>query len=434
MAQSSMNDYLAHSYSLFDVDWNAIDNKTLSSNAGFNFTINGFDNPARSRLHMSNERTIVASLYNRIATDVASVTIKHVRTNQNGRYQADIDSGLNNCLTVEANVDQTGRELIFDAVLSMFDEGVVAIVPTETNVNLRDTTTFDVLSMRTAKIVSWRPKEVQVQIYNDQTGALVELWLPKEDVAIVQNPFYGVMNQQGSVAKRLIAKLNQSDLIDSKNANAKLDLLLQVPYNLKSEALKKRANSRVGDLRKQLADSEYGIGMIDGTEKVVQLNRSVENTMMPHVEWLTNLLYAQLGISKSIFDGTATEQENLNYENQTIEPVLSAFTNEFKRKFLSKTARSQHQDIMFFRDPFRLVPMNEIADIGDKFTRNEISSSNEMRSAIGLPPVNDPRADELRNKNLNATEERLNNPVNAGEDPNASMEIEESYTDILRKG
>ena len=411
MAQSSMDDYLAHSYSLFDVDWNAIDNRTLSTNTGFTYTINGFDNPARTRLHMSNERTIVASLYNRIATDVASVTIKHVRTNQNGRYQEDIDSGLNNCLTVEANTDQTGRELMFDAVLSMFDEGVVAIVPTETSVNMKDSSTFDVLSMRTAKIVSWQPQDVKVQVYNERTGSNEELWLPKKDIAIVQNPFYGVMNQQGSVAKRLIEKLNQSDVIDNKNANAKLDLLLQVPYNMKSSAMQKRGVERVSDLRKQLSDSEYGIGMIDGTEKVVQLNRSVENNMMPHVEWLTNLLYSQLGISKSIFDGTADEKENLNYQNQTIEPVLSAFTNEFKRKFLSKTARSQRQDIMFFRDPFRLVPMNEIADIGDKFTRNEISSSNEMRSAIGLPPVQDPRADELRNKNLNVSEEQLRNPV-----------------------
>lgn len=403
------------SYSLFDVDWNAIDNRKLSSNQGFSYTINGFENPSRSRLHMSNERTIVASLYNRIATDAASITIKHVRTNQNGRYQSDMNSGLNNCLTVEANIDQTGRELMFDAILSMFDEGVVAIVPTETNVSLKDNSSFDILSMRTGKILSWRPREVLVTVYNDETGSEEDLWLPKNDIAIVQNPFYGVMNQKGSVAKRLIAKLNQSDIIDDKNVNAKLDLLLQVPYNFKSPAMKKKAVERIDALTNQLQDSEYGIGMVDGTEKVIQLNRGIENNMMPHVEWLTNMLYSQLGIAKSVFDGTANEEDNLNYQNQTIEPVLSAFTNEYRRKFLSKTARSQHQDIMFFRDPFRLVPMNEIADIGDKFTRNEISSSNEMRSAIGLPPVDDPRADELRNKNLNATDERLNNPVMSDE-------------------
>lgn len=400
MAQTSMDDYLMHSFSLFDVDWNAIDTNSLSYNKPFSYTINSFDNPSRSRLRTSNERTIVASLYNRIATDAASITIKHVRTNQNGRYQEDMDSNFNKCLTIEANIDQTGRELIFDAIISMFDEGVVAIVPTETIVSMKDNNSFDILSMRTAKILSWKPQEVRVQIYNDTTGTNEELWLPKSKIAIIQNPFYGVMNQQGSVAKRLIEKLNQSDIIDNKNVNSKLDLLLQVPYNLKSPALKKKAEERVSSLKDQIQNSEYGIGMVDATEKVVQLNRSIENNMMPHVEWLTEMLYSQLGISKTIFNGTASEQENLNYQNQTIEPILSAFANEFKRKFLSKTARSQNQDVMFFRDPFRIVPMDEMAELGDKFIRNEILSSNEVREIVGFKPSEDSKADELRNPNM----------------------------------
>lgn len=411
MAQDSIDDYLMHSHSLFSSNWNSIDLRTTVQTNNFQYSIMGYENPTRARLHFASERTIVSSLYNRIATDVAAVPIKHVRTNQNGRYQKDIDSGLNNCLNIEANIDQTGRELIFDAVISMFDEGVVALVPTETNVSLKNKNAFDVLSLRTAKILSWQPDKIQCRVYNDETGQDVDLWLPKKQVAIIQNPFYGVMNQQGSVVKRLIAKLDQADAIDAKNANAKLDMLIQVPYNFKSPALKKRGQDRVEQINQQIQDSPFGIGMIDGTEKVIQLNRSIENNLMGQIQWLQDTLYAQLGVSKDIFAGTADEKTSLNYYNQTIEPVLSALANEIKRKFLTKTARSQHQDIMFFRDPFRLVPVNEIAEIGDKFTRNEISSSNEMRSAIGLPPVDDPKADELRNKNLNITDEQLSNPV-----------------------
>lgn len=403
------------SYSLFNVDWNSKD-KFIPSINGFSYSIMGYENPGRSRLHMANERTIVASLYNRIATDVSAIPIKHVRTNQNGRYESDMDSCLNQCLTVEANVDQTGRELIFDAVLSMFDEGVVALVPTESKVNmdkLESANAFDILSLRTAKILTFNPRKVQVRVYNDNTGLEEDLWLDKSFVAILQNPFYGVMNQQGSVAKRLIQKLNQSDVIDNKNANAKLDMIIQVPYSTKSKAMQKKAQDRVKDLAEQIQNSEFGIGYADGMEKIVQINRPVENTMMSQVEYLTKMLYNQLGVSQAIFDGTADEKTSLNYYNQTIEPVLSTIADELRRKFLTKTARSQHQDIMYFRDPFKLVPVNEIADIGDKFTRNEISSSNEMRSAIGLPPSNDPKADELRNKNLNQTEEQFSNPVMA---------------------
>lgn len=416
MAQDSFDEYLAHSYSLFSTNWNAIDSRMITQTNNFAYSIMGYENPTRARLHVASERTIIASLYNRIATDVAAIPIKHVRTNQNGRYQKDIDSGLNRCLNIEANIDQTGRELIFDAVISMFDEGVVALVPVETNVSIRNSNAFDVLSLRTAKIIGFRPKQVQCRVYNHDTGQEEELWLYKDKVAIIQNPFYNVMNQQGSIVKRLLVKLDQADAIDAKNANAKLDMLIQVPYNFKSPALRKRGEDRVKSISDQIQNSPFGIGMIDGTEKVVQLNRSVENNLMGHIEWLQETLYSQLGVSKTIFDGTADEKTSLNYYNQTIEPVLSALANEMRRKFLTKTAQSQHQDIMFFRDPFRLVPVNEIAEIGDKFTRNEISSSNEMRSAIGLPPVDDPRADELRNKNLNATDGQLDDPVVAEEE------------------
>ena len=411
MTQDSIDDYLEHSHSLFNVNWNSANFKPFTQTNNFSYSISGFENPTRARLHTSNERTIISSLYNRIATDVSAIPIKHVRTNQNGRYQRDIDSNLNKCLTIEANIDQTGREFIFDAVISMFDEGVVALVPTETNVSLKNANAFDVLSIRTAKVINWQPKKVQCQVYNDDTGLEEELWLDKDKVAIIQNPFYGVMNQQGSLVKRLVSKLDQSDIIDNKNANAKLDMLIQVPYNFKSPALKKRGENRINQINDQIQNSPFGIGMIDGTEKVIQLNRGIENNLMGQIEWLQDTIYSQLGVSKSILDGTADEQTSLNYYNQTIEPVLSAIADEIKRKFLTKTARSQHQDIMFFRDPFRLVPVNEIAEIGDKFTRNEISSSNEMRSAIGLPPVDDPQADELRNKNLNVTDEQLANPV-----------------------
>lgn len=396
------------SHSLFDVNWN--EKQKIPSMAGYAYTITGYDNPTRARLRLPNERTIVASLYNRIATDVAAVPMRHVRTNQNGTYKEDMDSSLNQCLTVEANVDQTGRELIFDAVISMFDEGVVALVPTEANVSLKNST-FDVLSIRTAKILSWKPREVQVRVYNDQTGQNEDLWLPKSKVAIIQNPFYSVMNQNGSMAKRLIEKLNQSDAIDAKNASAKLDMVIQLPYAVKSPARKKMASERIDDLTKQIQDSEYGIGYIDATEKMTQINRAIENNMMKHIEWMTGQVYSQIGVSEEIFNGTADEKISLNYYNQTVEPVLSVFVNEIRRKFLSKTARSQGQDIMFFRDPFRLVPVNEMADIGDKFTRNEIVSSNEMRSVMGMSPADDERADELRNKNMPMTEEQFYDPV-----------------------
>lgn len=403
------DDYLMHSYSLFDVDWNSITEKIPSYN-GFSFSFNGFDNPSRPNLHMVNERTMVASIYTRIATDVSAVPIKHVRTNQNRSYLEDIDSGLNECLTVSANIDQTGRELIFDATMSLFDEGVIAFVPTESIINFRDPTAenaLNILSLRVGKIEAWMPRQVQLSVYNEDTGVNESIVMDKEKVAIVQNPFLEVMNRKGSMARRVVEKMNQSDVIDSKNANAKMDMVLQIPYNIKGKAKTKWAQDRVKSLTDQLVDSNYGIGAIGETEKIVQLNRSIENNMLKNVEWLTDLLFGQLGVAESVFKGTATEEENLNYYNKTIEPVLSAYANEFRRKFLTKTARSQHQDIMFFRDPFRLVSVDKISEIGDKFTRNEIASPNEIRSAVGMKPSDDPKSDELRNRNINASDAQL---------------------------
>lgn len=403
------DDYLMHSYSLFDVDWNSITDKIPSYN-GFSFSFNGFDNPSRPNLHMVNERTMVASIYTRIATDVSAIPIKHVRTNQDGRYLEDMDSGLNECLTVSANIDQTGRELIFDATMSLFDEGVISLVPTESTINFTDPTAenaYNILSLRVGKIEAWMPRQVQLSVYNDQTGVYESITMDKDRVAIIQNPFLEVMNRKGSMARRVVEKMNQSDVIDSKNANAKMDMVLQIPYNIKGKAKTKWAQDRVKSLTDQLVDSNYGIGAIGETEKIVQLNRSIENNMLKNVEWLTDLLFGQLGVAESVFKGTATEEENLNYYNKTIEPVLSAISNEIKRKFLTKTARSQHQDIMFFRDPFKLVSVDKIAEIGDKFTRNEISSPNEIRSAVGMHPSDDPKSDELRNRNINASDAQL---------------------------
>lgn len=403
------DDYLMHSYSLFDVDWNSVTDKIPSYN-GFSFSFNGFDNPSRPNLHMVNERTMVASIYTRIATDVSAIPIKHVRTNQNGRYLEDMDSGLNECLTVSANIDQTGRELIFDATMSLFDEGVIALVPTESTINFTDPTAenaYNILSLRVGKIEAWMPRQVQLSVYNDKTGVYESITMDKDKVAIIQNPFLEVMNRKGSMARRVVEKMNQSDVIDSKNANAKMDMVLQIPYNIKGKAKTKWAQDRVKSLTDQLVDSNYGIGAIGETEKIVQLNRSIENNMLKNVEWLTDLLFGQLGVAEAVFKGTANEEENLNYYNKTIEPVLSAFANEIKRKFLTKTARSQHQDIMFFRDPFKLVSVDKIAEIGDKFTRNEISSPNEIRSAVGMNPSDDPKSDELRNRNINASSEQL---------------------------
>ena len=361
--------------------------------------------PDRVRFTRGNERSIVTSVYNRIAMDVAAITIKHCRIDNNGRYIEDIKSGLNDCLTVEANIDQTGRSFIQDVVMSMFDEGSVAIVPVDTSFDPRNSSSYDILSMRTGQILEWYPAHVKVRVYNDRTGKKEDLVLPKRSVAIIDNPFYSVINEPNSTMQRLIRKLNILDAIDEQSGSGKLDLIIQLPYVIKSEARQQQAEKRRKDIEDQLK-GPYGIAYTDGTEKITQLNRPVENNLMKQIEYLTNQLYGQIGMTPSVLDGTADEKAMLNYNNRTIEPIVSAIVGAMKRSFLSKTARTQGQTIMFFRDPFKLVPINNIADIADKFTRNEILSSNEVRQIVGMRPSDDPKADELRNRNINQPEDK----------------------------
>lgn len=361
--------------------------------------------PDRPRFTRGNEQSIVTSVYNRIALDVASVAIRHVRLDENNRYLEDIDSGLNNCLSLEANTDQTGRAFIQDVVMSMFDEGCVAIVPVETDVDPEATDSYKILSMRTGKILEWMPQHIRVRVYNERTGMKEDIVVPKRTVAIIENPLYAVINEPNSTMQRLIRKLNLLDVVDEQSSSGKLDLIIQLPYVIKTEARRLQAENRRKDIENQLAGSKYGIAYTDGTERITQLNRSVENNLLKQVEYLTSMLYSQLGITATIMDGTADEKTMLNYNNRTIEPILSAIVDEIKRKFLTKTARSQLQSVMFFRDPFRLVPVNDLAEIADKFTRNEIMTSNEIRQIVGMKPSDDPRADELRNKNLNESKE-----------------------------
>ena len=361
--------------------------------------------PDRVRFTRGNERSIVTSVYNRIAMDVAAITIKHCRIDKNGRYIEDIKSGLNDCLTVEANIDQTGRSFIQDVVMSMFDEGSVAIVPVDTSFDPRNSSSYDILSMRAGQILEWYPAHVKVRVYNDRTGKKEDLVLPKRSVAIIENPLYSVINEPNSTMQRLIRKLNILDAIDEQSGSGKLDLIIQLPYVIKSEARQQQAEKRRKDIEDQLK-GPYGIAYTDGTEKITQLNRPVENNLMKQIEYLTNQLYGQIGMTPSVLDGTADEKAMLNYNNRTIEPIVSAIVGAMKRSFLSKTARTQGQTIMFFRDPFKLVPINNIADIADKFTRNEILSSNEVRQIVGMRPSDDPKADELRNSNINQPEDK----------------------------
>lgn len=361
--------------------------------------------PDRVIFSRGNERSIATSVYNRIAMDVAAIDIKHVRLDDNGRYKEDINSGLNNILSLEANIDQTGRGLIQDIAMSMIDEGVVAIVPIDTLGNPNLTDSYDILTMRTGKILEWSPNKVKVRIYNDRNGQKEELWLLKSKIGIVENPLYAVMNEPNSTMQRLIRKLSLLDVIDEQSSAGKLDLIIQLPYVVKTEARRQQAEARRKDIEMQLAGSKYGIAYTDGTERITQLNRSVDNNLMKQIEYLTSMLYSQLGITQSIMDGTADDKTMLNYYSRTIEPIVSAIVGEMKRKFLTKTARSQGQSILFFRDPFKLVPVNDIAEIADKFTRNEIMTSNEIRQIVGLKPANDPKADQLINSNLNHPEE-----------------------------
>lgn len=384
--------------------WDAFKNPSrLDYNPYPNVGVASSIRPDRHRMTMSNEKSVVNSVYNQISLDVASVSIQHVRLDENERYLETIKSGLNECLTLDANVDQTGRAFMQDVVISMFDEGCVAIVPVETTADIHKENSFDIHSLRVGQILEWYPAHVRVRLYNEKTGRSEDLLLPKTNVAIVENPLYTVMNEPNSTLKRLIAKLNLLDAVDTQSGSGKLDIIIQLPYVIKNEARRIQAEKRRKDIEMQLAGSQYGIAYTDGTEKITQLNRPAENNLMKQITYLTSTLYSQLGLTESIFDGTADEKTMLNYHNRTIEPILSAIVDELKRKFLTKTARSQKQSIMIFRDPFKLVPVSELADIADKFTRNEILSSNELRSIVGYKPSKDPQADELRNKNLNVS-------------------------------
>lgn len=378
--------------------------------------------PDRIRLTRGNERSIITSVYNRIALDVAALNVQHIRLDENGRFLSVIQDGLNTCLTVEANIDQTARAFIQDIVVSMLDEGCVAIVPVDTTYDPSVTGSYDIQTMRVGKILDWYPQHVRVRLYNERTGTKENILVPKSTVAIVENPLYAVVNEPNSTMQRLIRKLNLLDVIDEQSGSGKLDLIIQLPYVIKTEARRQQAENRRKDIEAQLSGTKYGIAYADGTERITQLNRSVNNNLMSQIEYLTSMLYSQLGITQSILDGTADEKTMLNYNNRTIEPIISAIVDEMKRKFLTKTARSQSQSISFFRDPFKLVPVNDIAEIADKFTRNEIMTSNEIRQVIGMKPSDDPRADELRNKNLSATSEsepETNPPV---EDENVETE------------
>ena len=362
--------------------------------------------PDRVRFTRGNEKSIVNSVYNRIAMDVAAVDIRHVQMDDNNRYLEDVVSGLNNCLSLEANIDQTARAFRQDIVMSMFDEGVVAIVPVDTDIDPTNKDSYDILTLRTGRILEWFPKHVKVRLYNDRTGQKEDKLLPKKMVGIVENPLYSVMNEPNSTMQRLIRKLNLLDAIDEQSGSGKLDLIIQLPYIIKTEARRQQAENRRKDIETQLSGSKYGIAYTDGTERITQLNRPVENNLMKQIEYLTSMLYSQLGITQSVLDGTADEKTMLNYNNRTVEPIVSAIVDEMKRKFLTKTARTQKKSIMFFRDPFRLVPINDIAEIADKFTRNEIMTSNEIRQIVALKPSKDPKADQLINSNLNHPEEQ----------------------------
>lgn len=369
--------------------------------------LSSYRRPDRTYLRVSNERSIITAIYNRIAMDVAANKIEHVKLDDNARYVETVKDGLNNCLSLEANLDQTSRAFIQDAVLSMFDEGCIAIVPIDTSIDPNKSASFDIQSMRVGKITQWYPEHVRVQVYNEKRGIKEELTVPKRMVSIIENPFYAVMNEANSTLQRLIRKLNILDAIDEQSGAGKLDLIIQLPYVIKSTARQEQAEARRKQIETQLAGSKYGIAYTDGTERITQLNRPVENNLMSQIEYLMNTLYSQLGITPEILNGTADEKTMLNYNNRTIEPILAALVDEMKRKFLTKTARTQGHSIIFSSEPFKLVPINNIADIADRFTRNEILSPNEIRQIIGFKPVADQQADELRNRNLNKTADEI---------------------------
>lgn len=380
--------------------WSAFMNKDPTYGYRRDIGVSYSRRPDRTKLTGGNERSIVTSIYNRIAIDVASLNVSHCRLDKNGRFIEKIDSKLNECLNLEANLDQTGRAFMQDVVMSMLDEGCVAIVPVETDIDPTVSNSYNILSMRTGKILEWYPNHVRLSVYDERSGKKEEITLPKSTVAIVENPLYAVINEPNSTMQRLIRKLNLLDVIDEQSGAGKLDLIIQLPYVIKSDARRQQAEQRRKDIEMQLAGSKYGIAYTDGTERITQLNRSVDNNLMKQIEYLTNMVYSQLGITQSILDGTADEQTQLNYQTRTIEPIISAIIDEMKRKFLTKTARSQLQTIMFFRDPFKLVPVGSIAEITDKFTRNKVLTANEVRQIVGMRPSDDPDADRLKNANI----------------------------------
>jgi hypothetical protein len=405
----ALMDRLKHAWNIFknkdptQVNWN------IGPSYGYR--------PDRMRYTRGNERSIVTAVYNRIAMDVAAVNLKHIRLDENDRYKETIDSGLNNCLSIEANLDQTGRAFIQDLVASMLDEGCVAAVPTDADDEPEDSGNFKVYTLRTGKILEWYPRHVKVEVYNEQEGQRQQIIIPKSTVPLIENPMYSVMNEPNSIYQRLVRKLTLLDVVDEQTSSGKLDLVIQLPYIIKTEARRVQAEKRRRDIEKQLSEGKYGIAYTDGTERITQLNRPVENNLMKQIEYLTSMFFSQLGITQSILDGTADEKTMLNYYNRTIEPILSAIADEMKRKFLTPTARSQKQTIAYFRDPFKLVPVNDIAEIADKFTRNEIMTSNEIRQVIGMKPSSDPNADVLRNKNLSdSSNARQLIPTSAGAD------------------
>lgn len=403
--------------------WNAFMNRSPTNyyhNVGDSYTYR----PDRIRLARRNERSIVTSVYNRIALDVSAIDIKHVRLDENNRFKEEVNSGLNNCLTLDANLDQTGRAFMQDVVMSLLDEGSVAIVPTDTTFNPDVTSSYDILTMRVGKIVEWYPNKVMVRVYNEKSGKRQDIIVPKSTVAIIENPLYAVMNEPNSTMQRLIRKLNLLDAIDEQSGSGKLDLIIQLPYVIKTDARRQQAEQRRKDIEMQLAGSKYGIAYTDGTERVTQLNRPVENNLMKQIEYLTSMLYSQLGITQSILDGTADDKTMLNYYNRTIEPIIAAIVDEMKRKFLTKTARSQQQSIVFVRNPFNLVPVNDIAEIADKFTRNEIMTSNEIRQIIGMMPSDDPKADKLVNSNIAQPKEDEASSDKGPDDTNKEGEIQ----------
>lgn len=383
--------------------WNAFIGQNNGDNLDYQYEgASAFygSSPSRTRLSFSNERSILVSILNRISLDVTSLDFRHVRLDENDRYLEDIGSGLNYCLTIEANIDQGAKALLLDTVMTCLDKGVVAVVPVDTTVNPNETGSFDIQTMRVAEIVNWYPQHVRVRVYNEKTGKKQEIVLPKKFVGIVENPLYSIMNEPNSTLQRLIRKLNMLDVVDEQVSSGKLDLIIQLPYVVKSEARRQQAEQRRQDIEFQLKGSQYGIAYTDGTEKITQLNRPAENNLLKQIEYLTALLYTQLGLTEDIMNGTASETAMLNYFHRTVEPIANAILEEMRRKFLTKTARSQRQTLLYFRDPFRLVPLTGIADIADKLSRNEIVSSNEMRQVLGMKPSKDPNADKLQNSNM----------------------------------